>query len=282
MFAKGISLPVSQITCWRSLVAAATLLLFLLWSGRPVKLKRLGHYGIMAVLGVLLCSHWLTYFEALKISTAAVTILSLHTYPVFTALVEPFLFGEKLKKIDVVLVLVVFSAVLIMTPEISLSNATTRGIVLGILSGLFFMTRNLMTRKYIQEYSGSTLMFWQVAVTGLILLPAFFSSERTEYSPQNIGLLVLLGIVFTALPHTLFSASFKSLSAKTASVLATLLPFYGALFGYLIHDEQVTSRTAIGGAIILACVVFETVKSVGQQTTSARTVPPGLEPGPSR
>ncbi len=264
MFAKGIAIPVGPITCGRSVVAAATLLLFLLLFRKPVRLNRVGHYGIMVVLGILLCLHWLTYFAALKISTAAVAILSLHTYPVFTALVEPYLFGEKLKKIDIALVIVVFSAVLIMTPEISLSNTTTQGIMLGIVSGLFFMARNLMTRKYIQEYSGSTLMFWQVTVTGIVLLPLVALSEKAEYSPQTIGLLLLLGTVFTALPQTLFSASFKSLSAKTVSILATLLPFYGALLGYLVHAEQVTSRTALGGLIILTCVIFETVKNVGK------------------
>jgi drug/metabolite transporter (DMT)-like permease len=264
MFAKGIALPIGHIICLRSFVAAALLLAFLLWCKEPVKLKRPGHYAIFAVIGALLGLHWLTYFGALRASTAAVAILSLHTYPVFTALVEPFVFGEKLKKIDIVLVLVVFAGVLVMTPEISLSNTTTRGILLGVVSGLLFMARNLMTRKYVKEYTSSTLMFWQTLVSGIILVPALFLSGEADYSPSAIGLLVLLGILFTAVPQTLFSASFKTLSAKTAGVLGTLLIFYGALLGYLIHDEQVTPRTALGGLIILACIIFETVRTVRQ------------------
>jgi drug/metabolite transporter (DMT)-like permease len=63
-------------------------------------------------------------------------------------------------------------------------------------------------------------------------------------------------------PQALFAASFRTLSAKTVGVLATLLPFYGTFWGYVFHGETVTARTVLGGAIILACVVYETLRSV--------------------
>ncbi|MDD2390495.1 MAG: DMT family transporter [Desulfobacterales bacterium] len=265
MFAKGIPLPVGHITCIRSIVAAVMLLLFLIAGRTPIKLKCAGHYGIMAVLGILLGLHWLTFFKALKISTAAVAILSLHTYPVFTALVEPFVFGEKLKKIDVVTALVMFAGVLSMTPEISLSNRTTQAILLGVVSGLFFMVRNLITRKYVQAYSSCQIMFWEILVTGAMLVPLLFLSGKVVYSSRTVGLLVLLGTIFTAFSQTLFSASLRNLSAKTVSICATVLPFYGAFFGYLIYGETVTPRTVTGGIVILTCIVFEIIKSVREK-----------------
>lgn len=262
MFAKGIDLPSEHITGIRSLIAAAALLAFIRVTRSPMRIKRPGHWGIMAVLGLLLCMHWVTFFWALQISTAAVAILSLHTYPVLTALIEPLVFREKLHKIDIAIAAIVFAGVLIMTPELSLSNKTTQGILLGVLSGLFFMARNLMTRKYVQQYTSSSLMFYQTLVTGLVLLPVIFLSEAKDYGGKTVGLLVLLGVAFTALPQTLFSASFKHLSAKTVGILATLLPFYAAFWGYMIHEEEVTSRIAIGGILILACVIFETMRNV--------------------
>jgi len=263
MFAKGVALPVGQIVCLRSLIAAAVLLLFLLAVKTPVRVKQ-GHHRVMALLGLVLSVHWLTLFQALRISTAAVAILAFHTYPVFTALVEPFAFGERLKKTDLVLASGVFAGVLIMIPEINLGNATTQGIALGIVSGLLFMVRNLMTRRYVRDYSGSALMFWQVLVAGVILLPVLFLPGTSEYPPRTLGLLLLLGVVFTAVPQTLFSASMKNLSAKTAGILATLQPFYVAFLGYLIHDETVTLRTVAGGLLILACIAFETARNVSQ------------------
>ncbi len=263
MFAKGVALPVEHIICLRSLIAAAVLLLFLLAIKAKVSVKR-GHRGVMVVLGLVLCLHWLTLFQALKMSTAAVVILAFHTYPVFTALVEPLAFGERLKRVDLALALGVLAGVLILIPEISLANVTTQGIILGIVSGLFFMARNLMTRRLVREYSGSALMFWQALVTGVLLVPVILLPGSSEYPPQTVGLLLLLGVVFTALPQSLFSASMKNLSARTVGILATLQPFYVAILGYLIHDETVTPRTVAGGLVILVCIVFETARNVGE------------------
>ncbi len=150
---------------------------------------------------------------------------------------------------------------LIMTPSLSLLDTTTQGIVLGVISGLFFMARNLLTRKYVHQYSSSMLMFWQMLITGAVLAPVLLIAPPA-WTGQTAGLLLLLGVVFTAVPHTLFSASFKNLSAKTVGIIATLLPFYGAIFGYLIHDETLALRTIVGGAIVLIAIAFETVRSV--------------------
>ena len=271
MFAKGVALPIQHIVCLRSLIAAAVLLLFL-WAVRaPARVKR-GHGRVMFLLGLLLCLHWLTLFQAIRMSTAAVAMLAFYTYPVLTALVEPFIFGEKLKKTDLVLALGVFVGVTIMIPEISLANTTTRGIALGILSGVFFMARNLITRSYVRHYSGSVLMFWQILVAGLLLVPVLFLPAAAEYPARTVGLLLLLGVAFTALPQTLFSASMKDLSAKTVGVLATLQPFYCAILGYWIHDELVTSRTVAGGLVILACIAFETARNVGEAETQETAV----------
>jgi drug/metabolite transporter (DMT)-like permease len=260
MFAKGIDLPVTHVICLRSLIGAAALWLFLCLRRSPVKVRRARDWGGILAAGLLLCGHWLTYFQALRVSSAAVAILSLHTYPVFTALIEPFVFREKLRSSDVAVAVVVFAGIVIMTPGTSLSNDVTRGIVLGVVSGLFFMARNLITRKYVRNYSSSAFMFWQMLITGVVLVPRLFVVQP-DYTPRTAGLLLLLGVVFTATPQTLFAASFRNLSAKTVGIIATLLPFYGALFGYLVHDETVTLRTALGGMIILACVLFETVRS---------------------
>ena len=163
---------------------------------------------------------------------------------------------------DLLIAVIVFIGLVIMMPEFNLENDITRGILLGVVSGVFFTGRNLMTRKYVREYSSYSLMFWQAIVIGILLLPVIVYMGKIEFGTQNIMLLFVLGIIFTAIPHTLFSASFRHLSAKTVSIFGMLLPFYGAVFGYLIHQEIVTGRTAIGGLIILICIIYETIQNI--------------------
>jgi drug/metabolite transporter (DMT)-like permease len=139
----------------------------------------------------------------------------------------------------------------------------TAGIATGFVSGLFFMTRNLITKTYRKTYSGSVLMFWQTAVIAAVLLPVLFADPR-KYAPETAWLIALLGICFTAVPHSLFSTGLKHVSAQTAGVINCLLPLYAGVFGYLIHDETLSMRTLAGGAVILAAVLIETVRSIKQ------------------
>ena len=271
MFAKGIPLPTLHVICLRGFIGAVGLWAFLLLMKTPILPVKRSHFGALILMGAFMCLHWLTYFAALKISTAAVAMLSLQTYPIFAAIIEPLIYREKIKRMDLVMVVGVFAGVLIMTPEFDLSNRTTQGILFGVVSGLLFTGRNLWTRKYIKVYSGSTLMFWQTLVTGVLLLPLLFVSEEVDYSSKNMGLVALLAIVFTAFPQVLFSASLKNLRVTTVSVLATLLPFYGAILGFLFYKEVVTGRTALGGAFILSCVLLETLRNMKTDASGVRS-----------
>jgi drug/metabolite transporter (DMT)-like permease len=257
LFAKLIALPAYQITGLRS-ISAAAVLLAVLWARRiPLRLDTWSDWGFMAVLGITMSAHWVTYFQAIQVSTVAVGILALHTYPVMTALVEPLVFRERLRMVDVWLGLVVLVGVAILVPEFSLASGTARGVLWGILSAMFFTIRNLLSRALIRRYSGLRQMFYQVVVCALVLAP-WIATRGEPLSALAVWQLVLLGVVFTAVPHTLFTNSLKHLSTKTVSVIATLLPIYGALTAAIILGERPAARTYAGGAVILAAVFFET------------------------
>lgn len=68
MFAKAIQLPVGELTFWRSVFAAGCILLFLMIKGLPVRAKSKQDFFLMVGLGLCLCLHWLTYFQALNFS----------------------------------------------------------------------------------------------------------------------------------------------------------------------------------------------------------------------
>ena len=94
--------------------------------------------------------------------------------------------------------------------------------------------------------------------------PLYETSPTSEIFINSVFLylLVLLGVCFTAFPHTLFTAGMKHISTRTAGIINNLLPFYGAFFGFLFHGETIGLRTAIGGLIVLVFIAIETVRTV--------------------
>lgn len=261
LFAKWIALPPFQITGLRSVVAVVALLVVLRWQGRSISVRGRRDFWLLMAGGVAMAAHWVTYFQAIQVSTVAVGILALHTYPVMTAVAEPLVFRERLRPVDAVLAGVVLVGVAILVPEFSLTSQVTLGVLLGVLSALCFTARNLLTRGVVGRHGGGKVTLYQLAASALILAPvALVFGEPLD--ARSVGQLVLLGACFTALPHTLYTRSLAHLKASSVGIIATLLPIYGALGAGLFLGEVPALRTLIGGGVILSAIAVETWRVV--------------------
>lgn len=256
LFAKWIALPAFQITALRSVVAAMALFAVLRWQGRAGGLVGGRDFWLLTAGGVAMAAHWVTYFQAIQVSTVAIGILALHTYPVMTALTEPLVFKERLRAPDIALALMVLAGVAVLVPDFSLASHVTWGVLLGVGSAACFALRNLLTRGVVARHGGTRVTFYQLAASAAALLPiALIFGE-----PLNVtagGQLLLLGVCFTALPHTLYTRSLQHIKARSVGVIATLLPVYGAIAAAVLLGEIPAVRTLVGGAIILAAVALE-------------------------
>ncbi len=259
LFAKWIALPAFQITGLRSVVAAAALFLVVRWQGQSIRTANLRDSWLLAAGGVAMGAHWVTYFQAIQVSTVAVGILALQTAPVLTALLEPLCFRERLHWLDLVLAAVVLLGVAVLVPVYSWDSPIAQGALLGVLSALCFAVRNLLSRQAVATYGGARVTFYQLLTVAVVLAPVVwvFGEPLTWRAG---GQLAVLGALFTALPHALYTNSLRHLKASSAGVMATLLPVYGAVTAALLLGEIPSTRTLLGGAIILGAVVIETTR----------------------
>jgi drug/metabolite transporter (DMT)-like permease len=73
--------------------------------------------------------------------------------------------------------------------------------------------------------------------------------------------LVLLGLLTTAVGHSLLVHSLKYFSVSTASIIASVQPIFGIIIAYFFLSEIPTWNTFWGGLLILSTVVMESVRS---------------------
>lgn len=169
---------------------------------------------------------------------------------------EPLFHGEQPHIKDVVSALTVLFGIYLLVPEFSLSNETTQGILWGVLSALFFALRNIVQGHYFKGYSAKHSLFYQTLVTFVVLLP--FSFEVIpEVSWLQWGQLIILGVFFTAVPHTLFAFSLLNLKAKTVSLVACVQVVYATLFAALLLAEWPELVTLFGGLIVVSTAMYE-------------------------
>ena len=257
LFGKFISLPSTIIVLGRVFFASIALGTVLSVTKQSFKLKAVKDYFYLGILGVILAIHWTTFFQSIKVSTVAVGLLSYSTFPVFTTFIEPLIFKEKLLKRNVILAFVTLFGVALIIPKFELANNITQGVIWGTISGFTFAVLSILNRKLVKKYSGLIIAFYQDGVAMLALLPFFFLT-RPQFQIKDILLLILLGVLFTALSHTLFIRGLANIKAQLASIIASLEPVYGVIFAFLFLNEIPAFRTLIGGSVILIATFVAT------------------------
>jgi drug/metabolite transporter (DMT)-like permease len=256
LFSKLIELPALDITPLRSIFAVLALWGFMLWRRQPLALERAVDYLLVMLLGLLVALHWVTYFHAMQVSTVAVGVISLYTYPVITVFLEPMFAGERPGLADVLSALFVLFGIYLMTPEFSWSNSTTQGVFWGVLSAFLFSLRNIIQGRYFSRYPAQQSMFYQVLIVILVLIP-WLTQPVAEVSGYQWAQLALLGICFTALPHALFVHGLRFMKAKSASLIACLQVVYSTLLAFLLLAEWPGVMTLVGGVIVVTAAAYE-------------------------
>ena len=272
LFSKLIALSAVEITLLRSVFAVIAIGLYIKFLKQSLSLNSKKDVGIAIVLGILLGTHWVTFFHAMQVSSIAVGIIALYTYPVITVFLEPLFHGEKPDIKDIISALLVLFGIYLLVPEFSLDNASVQGVFWGVLSAFLFAIRNLVHGNYFSHYAARHALFYQTMVVMLMLLP-FAGGSIPDVSEQQWLSLIILGVFFTALPHTLFAYSLLHLKAKTASLVACMQVVYGTLFAALILSEWPEWTTVAGGMIVVGTAMYETVTSnKSQRAVEAKRV----------
>jgi len=254
-----------DITMFRSLLAAITLALMIKLQGDSLLLDCLADYRMAIMLGVSIGLHWVTYFYAMQLAGVAVGMLAFFCYPVVTVFLEPLFNKNKPHARDVGCAIAVFIGVFLLVPEMSMQNDTTLGIIIGIVSGFLFALRNVLHKQYFSHYKGTQAMFYQTSVVAIMLVafvdfnPLEMTGLWSDGQLGQLGLLLILSMIFTAAPHAFLAHCFKQLSAKTAGLISCLQPLYGLVLAALILGQWPGSSVYVGGLLIVAAAVFETV-----------------------
>ena len=260
LFGKWLTLPAWCIVLGRTGFATLALLTVLPFSPPkrfPVDLKSVGRLG---VLGVLLAVHWVAFFKAIQVASVAVGLLAFATFPVFITCLEPWWFAEKRRRIDILTAVMVVVGLGIMVYPSPFEGRIFVGTLWGTFAGFSFAVLCLLNRKWVKNYAPEMIALFQNGFGALALVPWLLLAE-VQVDAGQIGLLAILGVLCTALAHTLFIRGLRFIRAQLASVIATLEPVYGIALAFFLLHEIPSAYTLAGGTLIL----LTTLLAMGQR-----------------
>jgi drug/metabolite transporter (DMT)-like permease len=87
------------------------------------------------------------------------------------------------------------------------------------------------------------------------VIPVILIRPQAVLTVSDLPALIFLGVVCTALSHTLFISSLKKIRAQTASVITGLEPVYGIILAFFLLKEIPALTTLAGGGIIIGASI---------------------------
>lgn len=269
---KLVALPSPLIVLGRTFFAATALLVtayvfHIRW--RPARARDL---GLLVAQGVLLAIHWTAFFQSINVSNVAVGLLSFSSFPLFTAVLEPLILRRRADALQVVAALLVLPGVFLLVPTLSLGDHVTQGVAWGVLAGATFALLSVTNRWLGMMYPTVMISLYQDGIAALVLLPTLLLvSSGGLFSLRDLAILLALGLVCTALAHSLFIEGLRGVTAQLASLFAALEPVWGILFAFVVLHEIPSARTWAGGGIILAATLLPAIGHLVRRSRAIMT-----------
>ena len=98
---------------WRSALTVICLGIFVWYKQINFRVTSKKDLTTIIISGFFMGAHWVTYFYALKLSNVAIGMLSLHTFPIIIALLEPWFLKVKLDPVHILLAIMVLVGIYI-------------------------------------------------------------------------------------------------------------------------------------------------------------------------
>ena len=255
LFGKWLDLPPVYIVLGRTIVATAALAVLRAFQGEaqpPFDVR-------LVATGAALALHWVAFFAAIQVASVAIGLLGFASFPLFVLVLERVMLGQRWGRREAMTAGLVLTGLLLVVPDFSWADRTLQGLAWGLLSGLTFALLAVLNRRFAATRAAKDVALWQNACAALALVPvAMAAGSVPAFDARSIGLLVVLGVLCTALAHTLFIAALRTVTAHTASVVAALEPVYGIALAFVLLGEVPGARTLAGGALIVGAAVFAT------------------------
>jgi len=249
---KLTSLDAYQVTFFRSLLAAVTVVILTRKSGLKINL-----FG--AITSVIYAVLLFLFVWATKHTTAANAIFLQYTAPIYILILAPFIIGERFHWRDLVTIVFCIAGMsLFFVGKLELNDYWGNFAALGsgIFLGLYIM---LLRHPRAKAMNPTIAVIYGNFLLAIFTLPSGLESLLT-LTLKDFLLVSALGVFQIGLSYILF---IKGVMGGTrpldASIIGFFEPILNPVWVYLFYGEQPSNWAILGGLLIVATVAAHTM-----------------------
>jgi drug/metabolite transporter (DMT)-like permease len=255
-----IDMRALDIVWWRVLITALSLIFFLRGAKSLLKMPRrylLTYLGIGAIVGL----HWLTFYGAVKLSNASITLVCMATASFFTALIEPLVTRSRWNFLDLSVGVLIVPGMMLVVDD--LSGEENWGVIVGLTSAALAALFASFNKKYIEKGHPYTITFLEMSGAWIFLsmvLPFVPSPQGAiiQWPPADDWVFLLtLALLCTTLAFILTLKALEHISAFASNLVINMEPVYGILLSiFILQEHKDLTPTFYYGVVIITTVVF--------------------------
>lgn len=249
--------PLLTAMAWRYVIGAALLLAI-------IGFKQIGSIPRQRFAQLLLIGGFgqalITYLSlrALEYIPVGPLAFLFYTYPAWVALVAAMRRTEKLTSIRMIALTLALIGVTVMVGAPSTDKLNPIGVMLALGSALLY-SAYLPSLEHLQQgipaLVSTFLLVAGAAVT--FVIAALFAHDL--YLPTTLPVwsnIVVLAVVSTVIAFSTLIKGLSVLGPVRTAIVATVEPFFTAMLGVAVLENQLTITTLVGGILIAAAVLL--------------------------
>lgn len=262
---KAISLPSPAKACYRAWFASAALLIFLLISGKiKDKMDFKKEIVPMLISGSFIGICWIGLFEGYAYTTVAKSTLFYNLSPMIVFILTPLILKEKFTLKHILCALACAAGMVLVSGALEEGTAAAgefKGIAYASCGAVFYAGVVLMNKRF-PNGGPVNRTFWQLFAAALIVTPYIlirYDASELKPTAKDILLLLVLGILLTAVTYILYFNTMVKIPARTVSIFTYADPVVACFVSIFWMHEKMSLISVAGAAVIIAASVLSEI-----------------------
>jgi drug/metabolite transporter (DMT)-like permease len=261
---KLIHLEALHIVWWRVIIAFFGLWIALFFLKKELRVKSKKRLIQIALVGIFVSLHWITFYKAIQLSTASLGILCLSTATLHVVWLEPLVMKRKFSWLEFILGLIVVYGIYFVSSDFKANEylALAYGLTSALCAALF----SVFNAKLAQDTPSYQITFYEMLVgilflSILLVLDGRLTVEVFDMRISDLLWLLFLGLVCTSFAFLVTIEIVKRLGAFTVSLSINLEPVYTILLAIVILNENeiLGIDFYVGSLVIIAVVILNPI-----------------------
>lgn len=261
LFIKASTLDAFELSCGRTLFAAATVMWLTRREGFKLNL-------VTALAAVCYAALLLLFVLATKLTTAANAIFLQYTAPVYILLLEPLFYKERYRRQDFAVVACCVGGMALFFVG-QLRPDDVKGNMAALASGICFAAFYLLLRHpRARQVNRAAAVIYGNLLLACVTAPAFIAGAQVGHLTRwNLALVAYLGIVQLGAAYSLLTLGVaRGVKSLDAGIIGYIEPVLNPVWVFLFLGERPARWALLGGGIILTAVLAHTLWNARQRT----------------